>query len=247
MNGSTGTTMKLATRLPALALGAFLTLVPAFAAPTPAANPGVLPTTSKIFGKSYGDWVVSYWQWAMNIPAATNPWFNDSTGAFAGIGQAGPVWFLGGTLGDSVTRDVSIPLGKAVFLPVHQWIFGAMAFNCEPSVPGVTCDVSSLRASAAAAALAVDSMDVTIDGTTVANFQNYRTLSPSDFPVTVPDDNLVTFLGGPAVPAGTYGPQVADGYYLILRPPSAGQHTSFLHVVSTLGFDYTITYNLTIS
>jgi len=65
--------------------------------------------------------------------------------------------------------------------------------------------------------------------------------------VTVPDDNLVTFAGGPVVPAGTYGPQVADGYYLILKPLSAGQHTIFLHVVSTLGIEYTITYNVSVS
>src|SRR5437016_5139326 len=91
-----------------------------FASPILAANSGVLPVSSKPYGKTYGEWVVSYWQWAMSIPIASNPWTSDPTGAFAANGQSGPVWFLGGTLGDSVTRYLTIPASKAVFLPVHQ-------------------------------------------------------------------------------------------------------------------------------
>ncbi len=53
-------------------------------------------------------------------------------------------------------------------------------------------------------------------------------------------------LRGPDVPAGTYSPQVADGYYLILKPLSAGEHTIEVHVESGLGFSYDQTYNLTV-
>src|SRR5882672_9250621 len=75
-----------------------------------AANVGVFQVNSKpYYGKTYGQWVVAYWQWAMSIPIANNPWANDPTGAYAAIGQSGPVWFLGGTLGDSVTRNITIP------------------------------------------------------------------------------------------------------------------------------------------
>jgi hypothetical protein len=35
----------------------------------------------------------------------------------------------------------------------------------------------------------------------------------------LPDNNIF------AVPAGTYGPTVSDGYYLILKPLTKGQHT----------------------
>jgi hypothetical protein len=122
-----------------------------------------------------------------------------------------------------------------------------MAFDCEPSVPGVTCDVPSLQATAAFAAESVIVMEVTIDGQMVSNVLSYRTLSqPSAFSVTVPDENIVNFFGGPDVPAGTYSPQVADGYYLILKPLSAGEHTIELHVESGLGFSYDQTYNLTV-
>ena len=247
-------TLKLAWGLPALAVATLLTVAPASPGvlPTssePSAAPvkgGVLPPGSRPYGKTYGQWAVAYWQWAMSIPFATNPWANDPTGAFAAIGQSGPVWFLGGSLGDSVTRDVTIPVGKAVLLPVHQWIFGAVAFDCDPSVPGVPCDVPTLQAAAAAAALAVDLMEVTIDGRVIPNVERFRTLSPSEFSVTIPADNFPTHFGSP-VPAGTYSPQVADGYYLILTPLSVGQHTIALHVDSTLGFSYDHLYNITVA
>src|SRR5262245_42813129 len=206
-----------------------------------AADPGVFPIESRVYGKTYGQWVVAYWQWAMSIPIATSPWANDSTGEFAGVGQSGPVWFLGGSLGDSVTRTFTMPAGKAVFLPVHQWIFGASVFDCDPSNPGVPCEESVLRDAAADAATAVASMDVSIDGIAITNVRAYRTLSPSTFSVTVPDDNIAD------LPAGTYAPQVADGFYLILAPLSRGVHTISLHVVSTLGFEYVNTYNITVA
>src|SRR5262249_11372166 len=99
-------------------------------------SPGVLRVSSKpYYGKTYGQWVVAYWQWAMSIPMASNPWANDPTGQFAALGQIGPVWFLGGSLGDSVTRTLTIPAGKAIFLPVHQWVFGATVGDCDPSNP----------------------------------------------------------------------------------------------------------------
>lgn len=212
-----------------------------------AGAPQVLQVNSKsYYGKTYNEWVVAYWQWAMSIPIEVNPWFNDPTGAFAGINQGGPVWFLGGTGGDSVTRAVSIPSSKAIFLPVNQWIFGAMVFDCSPSVPGAACDVQSLKKSAAAAAKADTVLEVTIDGRAISDVTDYRIISsPLAFDVTVPDDNIATFLGSP-VPAGTYGPQVADGYYMLLSPLSVGAHTITVHVVSSLGFEYVVTYNLTL-
>jgi hypothetical protein len=48
------------------------------------------------------------------------------------------------------------------------------------------------------------------------------------------------------VPAGTYSPQVADGYYMLLAPLSVGAHTIVVHVISSLGFEYVITYNITV-
>jgi len=165
----------------------------------------------------------------------------DTTGEFAGVGQSGPVWFLAGTFGDSVSRSLTIPAGKAIFFPVNNWIFGAVANDCEPSVPGVTCDVPTLRAAAAAATTAATVLEVSIDGQAVSNLRDYRALSPDGFNVTLPEGNLL------GLPAGTYGPHVADGYWLLLTPLSVGQHTIVVHAVNpTFGIDYTVTYHITI-
>jgi hypothetical protein len=49
-------------------------------------------------------------------------------------------------------------------------------------------------------------------------------------------------------PAGTYDPHVADGYFLVLTPLSAGEHTIVVHVVNlTSNLDYTATYHITVS
>jgi len=212
-----------------------------------AGNTGVFQVNSKTYyGKTYGDWVVSYWQWAMSIPYSDNPWANDPTGANAANGQSGPVWFLGGTLGDSATRNLSVPAGKAIFLPVSQWVFGATVGDCDPSNPGVLCDVPTLKKAAADAAKAAVLMEVSIDGRMLSDIKDYRVLSPDAFSVTVPDNNVPMALGLP-VSGGIYSPQVADGYYMLLAPlASGGLHTITVHVISSLGFEYFITYNITV-
>jgi hypothetical protein len=98
-----------------------------------------------------------------------------------------------------------------------------------------------LKKSAADAAKAVALMEVMIDGQTITDPNDYRVKSPDAFSVTVPADNVS------GVAAGTYNPQVADGYYMLLAPLSAGTHTILVHVISTLGFEYFITYNITIA
>lgn len=79
-------------------------------------NPGILPPQSKPYGKTYGQWGADWWRWALSIPADSNP-ILDPTGASCGLGQSGPVWFLAGTGGAAVTRECSVPAGRALFSP----------------------------------------------------------------------------------------------------------------------------------
>src|SRR5437016_2320237 len=55
-------------------------------------------TPDAAYGKTYGQLPAAWWQWGLSVPAAVNPSL-DTTGADAGQGQTGPVWFLGGTFG----------------------------------------------------------------------------------------------------------------------------------------------------
>ena len=179
-------------------------------------NPGVLPVSSHAYGATYGEWSARWLQWAFSIPVDVNP-ILDETGANCAEGQTGPVWFLAGTFGSPTTRDCTVPAGKALFFPLVNGIFGAAVFDCEPTVPGVPCEVDVLRTAAAASMDAV-LLEASIDGTPLQNLTAYRVQSPV-FPLTLPEDNVF------GDPSGTYTPQVADGYWLMLAPLSAGVHT----------------------
>ena len=235
-------TSPLRSLLPALLIAAGLALGGIHA--QAAASPGVLPVVSKPHGKSYGEWASAYWQWALSIPADRNP-IADATGAFAGEGQSGSVWFLPGTFGNSVDRSIRIPTGKTLLVPVSHWIFGAGVFDCDPTVPGVPCDVDELRLLAAANTEAADLLEVTIDGVALKNVRNYRALSPTPFSLTLPENSVV------GVPAGTYSPQVADGYWLMLAPLSKGAHTIEIRVKAPgtiFGLiEYTVIHRLTVN
>lgn len=186
-------------------------------------NPGIAPPTSTPYGKTYGEWAAAWWQWALGVPADQNP-ITDTTGEFCATGQGGPVWFYAGTFGSSAERACTVPAGKAIFMPVYNWIFGSGVYDCEPTVPGVPCDVPALQAGAAANTEAAEILDVTIDGVPVQNVRNYRAASPGPFPLTYPENSVF------GVPSGTYFPQVADGYWLMLTPLHRGEHTIRVYV-----------------
>lgn len=182
-----------------------------------AGNPGILPPQSNPHGKSYGEWAVEWWQWALSIPADSNP-LTDETGEFAGVGQDGPVWFVAGTFGNSVERSYTVPAGKALFVPIFVWIFGAGVFDCEPSIPGVPCVVSDLEMLATANTEAADVLEVFIDGVAVNDVRRYQASSPGPFAVCYPENSVV------GLPADCYFPMVTDGYWLMLKPLAPGTH-----------------------
>src|SRR5258708_29726222 len=75
-----------------------------------------------------------WWQWALETPTSQNP-LADQTGQFGAVNQPnGNVWFLAGNFGGATVRTVTIPAGKALFLPV------ANVFDVErgTSTPGGT-------------------------------------------------------------------------------------------------------------
>jgi hypothetical protein len=84
-------------------------------------------------------------------------------------------------------------------------------------------------------------LTTSVDGVVLQNLANYRFSSPV-FSYTLPDNNIE------GVPAQTVTPAVADGYYLMLAPLSAGQHQiHFTGGSPLLNFSLDVTYNITVT
>jgi hypothetical protein len=206
-------------------------------------NPGVHPSNSKPYGYSYGDWSAKWWQWLLSIPSATNP-NTDTTGADCSQGQSGQVWFLAGTFGAPAQRMCTVPTGKSLLIPILNAVFGAGVGDCltpQPYNPG-PCDVPSLRAGAAAWMDGPQTLELRVDGVSLSDLKQYRAQSPV-FVYTLPQGNILNFLGLPD-PAGTYGPAVSDGYWVMLTPLTPGSHSIYAKGTTNFGFTAEITYQV---
>jgi hypothetical protein len=236
-----------------------VTMVPIVASGTPASasNPGVLPPHSQAFGRTYGAWSASWWQYVGSQPASSNP-LADPTGAGCRVGQSGQVFFLVGTNGaGSVTRDqCTVPPGKGLFFPLLNAFDVHVSCTVAPSL----CDPfdtpekiwNDLQNNLGFAA---SELHATIDGVPVGNLDPATTpyracagpvarCSAPSFSFTFPADNLF------GLPAGTYAPAVADGFYLLLAPLAPGAHTITFGGTGTFNggaFSEDITYNLVVS
>jgi hypothetical protein len=180
-----------------------------------------------------------WWQWANSIPAATHP-LGDGTDC--SVGQEGAVWFLGGAFDSAtLTRQCSIPSGKAIFFPIVN-----AGYNNNGEDPQKTDaelhELASLYGSAATG------LSAELDGVAVENIDDYHFHSDV-FPIAWPDAPYFD----PTATAGETS-MVSDGHFLMLRPLSAGAHTlhfkgKYVWTQAVQGFDYTfdidVTYELT--
>lgn len=232
--------MKNKTLLISKTVLALAAAIPLFVAASVAhANPKVLPPTSHPFGRTYGQWSAAFWKWAMELPltssaGATHPFIDDPRFDVT-EGQSGNVWFLAGPFG-TVSRSITIPSGTALFMP----ILNAEASDLEGL--GSTAAEQSANATATEDAALVSSLSFLIDGIPVQNLTAYRVVSPQ-FTFTAPTPWIFGDIGGT-------GKAVGDGYYIMVAPLSAGQHT--IHFTGTFdfgsagSFSLDVTYNITV-
>ena len=182
----------------------------------------------------------SWWQWVFETPASENP-LTDTTGQFAAVNQSGRVWFLAGNVGGTTVRTITVPSGKALFFPIVN-VFdvenaiiagGVKLFLVPQPVQVAQAFVSNVIATATDLSCEVDGSPVPI---TAANLEQ-----STPFSLRLPDDNIL------GVPAGVYYPAVDSGYYVLLPPLSAGQHT--IHWAGSITFfslSLDVTYNITV-
>jgi hypothetical protein len=168
----------------------------------------VFSIESHPYGLSYPEWTAKWWQWVFSIPIENNP-IKDDINRSNELNQSGPVWFLAGTGGGTAWRKCCIPAIKAILFPVLN--YGATLAD-EPTVRSEEELISLARKEMDV----ITRLEVTVDDTKLPNLQNYRVQSPI-FDVTLPENSL---FGGTA--GQTRG--ISDGYWLFLKPLSAGKH-----------------------
>ena len=196
------------------------------------ANPGVLPVGSTAFGQTYGQWSATWWNWAASQPSATSA-VTDTTGANCAVAQSGPVWFLAGTTGGFATRRCTIPVDTAILFPIINGECSKAEGNGTTKAELAACATDLMNH--------VTEKDARVDGTPLVNLDNYRVQSPL-FTLTAAQDNAF------GIPAGKTK-SVAEGFWILLAPLSAGQHTIQFHgeaVFGTFTFEEGVTYNLTV-
>ena len=211
---------------------------------------GVLPPGGRVVGRTYGDWQASFWQWGLSMPTTASPLYDTAP---CDAGQSGPVWFLGGGFGSTITtptgeheiireRQCEIPAGKILYVAVA---------NAEASdLEGNGTTLRELSASARGVAAAIDpaSLVLTIDGRAVPNLANFYAESPLYRFKLATHNNVLSDLGAPGNIDGAYGRSVAAGYGVLVAPLSPGRHTIHLEAdFPEFQFRLNITYHLHVS
>jgi hypothetical protein len=183
-----------------------------------------------------------WWKWALETPASQSP-LADQTGEFAAVNQpGGNVWFLAGNQGGTTTRTVTIPAGKALFIPLAN-VFDVEDGTATPGGTKVFSVKNPLQVAQGIVASIIDTaynLSCSVDGTPLAiTAANKEQSTP--FVLHLPADNIL------GVPGGVYYPAVDAGYYVLLNPLAPGQHAiHFTGGIGFFGFDLDVTYNITI-
>jgi hypothetical protein len=188
-------------------------------------NPRILPPFASALGKTYGAWSAAWWQYVLLQPASSNP-LTDSTGAGCRTGQSGHVFFLVGTNGSgSIVRTAcTVPTGHALFFPLVNAVDAHTPGDGLDTPQLVWDDLHTTLGFGSFSELHASIDDVQVNGLNPPATTAYRACAgpvagcAASFSLTLPADN---FFG---VPAGTYAPAVADGFYLLVAPLPPGPH-----------------------
>jgi hypothetical protein len=208
-------------------------------------NPMLFPKDARPYGRPMSRWAELTWSYIYGIAPDQNPFF-DTTGEHCAVDQHGPVWFLpavpGSSLGNNVTRTCTIPRGRAIMLQmssaINDYPCPDPTFQPAPgqSLYDFLYDVISPLFDN------VTGFTVTLDGVNIQDPLSYRFFSPDVFNFK-PDPAMVAFDSCVTV---KHMKGVVDGFYLLFKPMTPGQHTIVLVGHDMEGVAVTLTENLTI-
>ena len=163
------------------------------------------------YGITYGAWTVRWWKWCFSIPKERNPSM-DPTGIYTSEKQTTPTWFLAGTWvsegREHPNRKCSIPSGVCILFPI---------INCEEN-PLEYPDLKSrddMRNRLSYDMGTVQKLTCIVDNEVVPP-QRVQS-DPEFFQINIRSDMAENGHGGETV-------MTADGYWIFLKPLSAGEH-----------------------
>ncbi len=179
--------------------------VAATAADMSSPPPVVIDADAIVVDRTQVEWSEAYLQWIATFARGNSP-VSDTTGAQCAVRQEGDVWFLATSDGTApVERSCTIPAGKTLFVPIATTL--ERSGNKEP-----VCE-TMVRIAAGSLAHSTQ-LTMTVDGIAIDNLPSHRLATGDCFA-----------LGVRQVPRSTAKTAVADGYYVMLAPLTAGQHT----------------------
>lgn len=197
-------------------LGIRVSILAVFLGAVPARAAVVLSTGSTVAGKTIAAWTSDWYNWGLSTGPGP---FSDPDGSRSGVNQSGPVFYIAGTTGGSAVRNVTVTDDKFILLPLINWLVAAGA---DPGFASTQAEANALLTNT----VNTNSLFATIDGVVVGGLASHHEQSGSDFTLTTANNNDFGF------PAGTYTDAYQDGYWLMVAPLSAGQHT--LHFGGTI-------------
>jgi hypothetical protein len=208
-------------------------------------NPMLFPKDARPYGRTMSRWAELTWSYIYGIAPDENPFF-DTTGEHCAVDQHGPVWFLpavpGSSLGNNVSRSCTIPHGRAIMLQMSSAVND---YPCpDPSfhpAPGQSL-YDFLYSAISPLFDNVTGFTVTLDGVNIQDPLSYRFFSPDVFRFK-PDPAMVAFDSCVTV---KHMEGVVDGFYLLFKPMTRGQHTIVLVGHDMEGVPVTLTEHLTI-
>jgi hypothetical protein len=200
---------------------------------------------------------VQWWKWILGIPAEDSPVL-DETGEDCDVDQKGPIWYLAGfagssegpPFGGSAERDCTIPEGKDILIPIFNTVCAEqtdaglikqeLGLEEDEEIPPSQLKEGLIRCTDFFVELA-DTLEFSIDGEAVEDFDEFRVVSPQ-FQIVYPEGNVFN-----QAPTDVKQKAVAQGYWILVEDLEPGEH--IIEVVSGLpefDFETSVTYHLTI-
>ena len=208
-------------------------------------NPMLFQKDARPYGRTMSRWAELMWSYIYGAPFDQNPFF-DTTGEHCGVDQQGPVWFLpavpGSSLGTNISRSCTIPHGRAIMLQMSSAVndYPCPDPNFHPA-PGQSL-YDFLYSAIEPLFDGVTGFTVTLDGVNIQDPLSYRFFSPDVFKFKA-DLSMVAF---DSCVTQKHMLGVVDGFYLLFKPMTRGQHTIVLIGHDMEGTPVTLTEHLTI-